>query len=383
MLFALLDTCYTRYLIKFLLANDSDISDVVASDPEFSTPSKKSGAARGARRKKKLEAVVVPVASWSLAVLGPKVNDIITELKGVDERKVYENVRCWLDEWYTVDEAYVRILFLEGQLWRLPQLKRVVISWPVLLVFYSTAQPYMPTRIDPVSIRLGLSPDPVQLPIYSSYSLSMSLILLRPFCFTQFVATLFSTSPTHKLSHHPEHHVPRRTAYILNTGGSIWGLDWCPKPAASVGDPHVQYLAVGGYVGTTDEHHAIGERTGGKGALQVWKIDSRLGRWVSGCAEVRGRNSDGVYERRDILRYGTFDLSFPHLHAPSADQEESRRPTLQLCILHDYGCVWDMKWCPYGTYEVSDTICIYTLSKTQYSQKNCRSPTYCRHSRNR
>ncbi|RUS23613.1 hypothetical protein BC938DRAFT_474877, partial [Jimgerdemannia flammicorona] len=158
----------------------------------------------------------------------------------------------------------------------------------------------MPTRTEPVSILLGADPDPTSLPICGSCSLSAIIII-----------TLFWDHSTQS-STLAEPRVPHRTGYILNTGGSIWAMDWCPKFATD--DPDTQYLAVGGYAGTTDEHHPIGERLAGKGMVQVWRVDTRIG-------------------------------------GPAPDEEKG--PTLELCIVHEYGCAYDIKWCPYGTYEAS------------------------------
>ena len=93
-------------------------------------------------------------------------------------------------------------------------------------------------------------------------------------------------------------------------GCSVWGLDFVPKRAAVESDPHIQYLAASGYRGSVDEHIGIGETqpTGTyKNCIQIYKMKLSV-----------------------------------------KAQEE---PTLDLCILHDYGAVLDLQWCPYGVYE--------------------------------
>lgn len=97
-----------------------------------------------------------------------------------------------------------------------------------------------------------------------------------------------------------------KITYILNTGGSIWGLDFCPKRPSNDTQPGIQYLAIGGYNTTTETHtklQVVGEY---KNAIQIWRCD----------------------------------LFFP-----------DKRPLLDLCLLHDYGVVADLKWCPLGSYE--------------------------------
>jgi hypothetical protein len=103
-------------------------------------------------------------------------------------------------------------------------------------------------------------------------------------------------------------------SFIINTGGSMWGLDFAPKPP-SASNPHIQYLAVAGYPGTTEEHHNVGEiQEAGTvdNCIQIWRMDLRL------------VGSEG---------------------SPVTD------PTLDLCIAHDLGIVRALQWCPLGTYQ--------------------------------
>lgn len=97
---------------------------------------------------------------------------------------------------------------------------------------------------------------------------------------------------------------------MINTGGSIWGLDFVPKSYHD-SDPTTQYLAVAGYKDTFNEHHPLDELqpTGSyKNAVQIWKLKLSSKR-------------------------------------PSED------PVLDMCLLHDFGVIHDLKWCPYGVYE--------------------------------
>ncbi|KAJ3055507.1 hypothetical protein HK097_010282 [Rhizophlyctis rosea] len=109
----------------------------------------------------------------------------------------------------------------------------------------------------------------------------------------------------------------RHEAYVLNAGGSVWGLGWCPK----IPKGEAQYLAIGGYKRTIEEHHVIGERqvpshdsdTSLKSCLQIWKVpgplDSRLETGVDG------------------------------------------EPKLVMCVLHEWGCLFDLAWAPWGWFE--------------------------------
>lgn len=107
-----------------------------------------------------------------------------------------------------------------------------------------------------------------------------------------------------------DEHFKYKKGYVINTGGSIWGLDFAPKSHTD-SDPITQYLAVAGYKGAVSEHHELDEMqaTGEyKNAIQIWK-----------------------------LKLST--------------KQPAEDPILDLCLLHDFGVIHDLKWCPYGAYE--------------------------------
>ncbi|KAI7900967.1 uncharacterized protein BX663DRAFT_438154 [Cokeromyces recurvatus] len=107
-------------------------------------------------------------------------------------------------------------------------------------------------------------------------------------------------------------HFEYKRGFVLNTGGSIWGLGFVPKsPPSPQEDTKVQYLAVGGYKGNSEEHIEMNQRqpTGAyKNCIQIWRM---------------------------IL-----SVEVPY-----------EEPVLDLCLLHDYGVIFDLRWCPYGVYE--------------------------------
>lgn len=105
-----------------------------------------------------------------------------------------------------------------------------------------------------------------------------------------------------------------KRAFVINSGGSIWGLDFAPKPP-SASNQFIQYLAIAGYPGTMEEHHNVGEiqEPGTVGnCIQIWRMDLRI---------------------------------------TAPDDDLIQKPTLDLCIAHDYGIVRALRWCPYGTYQ--------------------------------
>ncbi|CAG8493738.1 15968_t:CDS:10 [Funneliformis mosseae] len=110
----------------------------------------------------------------------------------------------------------------------------------------------------------------------------------------------FETYPIHEK-------LPKKLGHILNVGGSVWAMDWCPN----VSSEREQYLAIGGYKSTIDEHHTIGQRQRDNlnNSIQIWKIDCGL------------------------------DISV------------AESPHLEMVLCHDFGCAFDLQWCPYGAYD--------------------------------
>lgn len=94
---------------------------------------------------------------------------------------------------------------------------------------------------------------------------------------------------------------------LINFGGVILGLDYVPKT-----NNHHQYLSIGGLKDPNVNFAYEGDRKGYSNTIQIWRCD---------------------------------------LHA-----EENREVSinLDLCILHDFGDVREIKWCPYGAYDDVD-----------------------------
>ncbi|CAO3698895.1 unnamed protein product [Rhizopus stolonifer] len=108
-----------------------------------------------------------------------------------------------------------------------------------------------------------------------------------------------------------EDHFKYKKGFLLNTGGNTWGLDFVPKLASQESDPFTQYLAVSGYKGASEEHMSLDEvqPTGTyHNCIQIWKMK---------------------------------------LSAKQVQED----PIMDICILHDFGVIYDLKWCPYGAYE--------------------------------
>ena len=92
-----------------------------------------------------------------------------------------------------------------------------------------------------------------------------------------------------------------RKGYVLNASGAVWGLNWAP----GIPRTNAQYLAIGTRATTNEDHVVLAARKTGAGCIQLWKMPTESG---------------GL-------------------------------PVLDMCILHEFGSVWDLSWCPYGGYE--------------------------------
>ncbi|GBC06971.1 hypothetical protein RclHR1_07170012 [Rhizophagus clarus] len=117
-----------------------------------------------------------------------------------------------------------------------------------------------------------------------------------------------SSIQIHQFESHPIHsELPKKLGHILNVGKSVWAMDWCPN----VSSEREQYLAIGGYKSTTDEHHTIGQRQTEdmNNSIQIWKIDCSL------------------------------------------NISDAKSPHLDMVLCHDFGCVFDLQWCPYGAHD--------------------------------
>lgn len=96
-------------------------------------------------------------------------------------------------------------------------------------------------------------------------------------------------------------------------------MDWCPLPSIQ-GEPscNMDYVAVGGFPDTDencqmrDQLYYLGKQDPHPNIIQLWSVN---------CDS----NNEGELQGK-----------------PDA--------YLALCILHSYGAVFDLKWCPYGNW---------------------------------
>lgn len=106
--------------------------------------------------------------------------------------------------------------------------------------------------------------------------------------------------------------IKNKKGHIINTGGSIWGIDFVPKKAALPDKTH--YLAVGGYNSTNERHHYKKEdEENVRNAIQIWQYT------------------------------------------------DETAPKLSMCILHEFGIVIDFKWCPFSVYDEQDKLGILAV----------------------
>ncbi|KAK3834430.1 MAG: hypothetical protein JOS17DRAFT_45530 [Linnemannia elongata] len=105
--------------------------------------------------------------------------------------------------------------------------------------------------------------------------------------------------------------------YILNAGFSVWAMDWCPIPShADSPKDNVDYVAIGGFPDTAenciarDQLYPLGKQDAHPNMIQIWSMNCN----TNDQGELQGN---------------------PETY-------------LSLCILHSYGAVLDLKWCPTG-----------------------------------
>ncbi|KAG0199846.1 hypothetical protein BGX33_011360 [Mortierella sp. NVP41] len=105
--------------------------------------------------------------------------------------------------------------------------------------------------------------------------------------------------------------------YVLNAGFSVWALDWCPLPSNDgMPEDNMDYVAIGGFPDTAencisrDQLYPLGKQDAHPNMIQIWTMNCN----TNDQGELQG----------DPQTY------------------------LSLCILHSYGAVFDLKWCPTG-----------------------------------
>ncbi|PKU29352.1 general transcription factor 3c polypeptide 2 [Limosa lapponica baueri] len=101
-------------------------------------------------------------------------------------------------------------------------------------------------------------------------------------------------------------HEERRDVSFF-VGGPVWAMEWCPSPEGSAA---AQYVAIYCH-GSMEETHSVAGLHGGPALLQLWGL--------------------GVLQ--------------PEQGPPEA-------AGLAYAIAADHGCVWDMKFCPSGGWEL-------------------------------
>ncbi|XP_063278246.1 general transcription factor 3C polypeptide 2 isoform X3 [Prinia subflava] len=99
---------------------------------------------------------------------------------------------------------------------------------------------------------------------------------------------------------------PERLDVSFFVGGPVWAMEWCPTPEGSAAP---QYVAVSCHR-SMEETHSVAGLHSGPALLQLWGL--------------------GV------------------LHTQQGSPHKAR---LAYAIAADYGCVWDMKFCPSGAWE--------------------------------
>ncbi|XP_007902672.2 general transcription factor 3C polypeptide 2 [Callorhinchus milii] len=93
-------------------------------------------------------------------------------------------------------------------------------------------------------------------------------------------------------------------------GGPVWSMEWCPTPEGSA---TCQYAAI--YCNKRmDDRHSLKNLNAGPALLQIWQLGDL--------------QQDSCPQMNSAFAYG---------------------------VATDHGCIWDMKWCPSGAWELPET----------------------------
>eukprot|EP00252_Welwitschia_mirabilis_P020039 TRINITY_DN4807_c0_g1_i1.p1 TRINITY_DN4807_c0_g1~~TRINITY_DN4807_c0_g1_i1.p1 ORF type:complete len:832 (+),score=159.81 TRINITY_DN4807_c0_g1_i1:101-2497(+) len=98
--------------------------------------------------------------------------------------------------------------------------------------------------------------------------------------------------------------------FILNAGGSVWALDWCPKSHKN-SQTNCEYLAIGAHQ-PGSMYHKLGLSLSGKGIVQIWSVHCHS-EWKKQFATVekqrkrkrKQEDEDAVYNAQKHLCLST------------------------------------------------------------------------------
>ncbi|XP_003586709.2 general transcription factor 3C polypeptide 2 isoform X1 [Bos indicus] len=117
--------------------------------------------------------------------------------------------------------------------------------------------------------------------------------------------TLYRINRFSSITAHPE-----RLDVSFFTGGPLWALDWCPVPEGSAASQYVALFSSP----DMNETHSLSQLYSGPGLLQLWDL--------------------GTLQQESCL---------------------GNRAHFVYGIACDHGCIWDLKFCPSGAWELPGT----------------------------
>ena len=119
---------------------------------------------------------------------------------------------------------------------------------------------------------------------------------------------------------------------VLNAGGPVWGLDWCPSgtgssstsgassEAAAAAAAEEDYLAVACHPADAP-HHVIGTAVQGPACIQIWALSNPSRQQQSGEQQQQQQQQQ-------------------------QPQDSLPTPRMALALAHDGGLTWHCQWCP-------------------------------------
>lgn len=151
------------------------------------------------------------------------------------------------------------------------------------------------------------------------------------------------------------------TDVILNVGGPVWALDWCPagtRPAppgssaptseagpsnrqAPTGGPGPSCLAVGCHP-VEAQRNTIGKAVEGPACIQLWEV-GHPDQLPAQQGTAAGQQQQQQQEQRG-------QATQPRQQQQQQQEQQRGKglqlPRMALALAHDGGVTWDCKWCP-------------------------------------
>ena len=152
---------------------------------------------------------------------------------------------------------------------------------------------------------------------------------------------------------------------VLNAGGPVWGLDWCPAgtaaaaeregggaAAAAAGPTRFDYLAVACHP-LQSQHNVIGTAVHGTACIQVWELSH-----PQKATQQQQQSQQGQQQHEGQQQQQPPDFQLPRM---------------ALALTHDGGLAWHCQWCPDAGLEDSPAPAAHGGDEDLFPRQACSS----------